>query len=399
MTAYGDLKVLEVGDFVSVAYCGKLLRGLGAAVTKVELPQGDLTRHMGPFPNGTVSPETSGTHLFLNAGKESVTLDYTNPAGRAVLLQLIGAHDVLITNLDLATRKRLSLTYDDVTPPGGGDLIYTAISVFGDSGPRAEWKGHGITVWSGAGMAGKFGEAGREPLNKPLAEVDYLVGLNGAGATLMAVAARDRGLGGQHVDISGMDCLAELMNGLSLNAVVFEGRPFPSRTGHKSAVVVPWGVYPCKDGYFEVFCPMENHWIRFAEVLADPELQKAAYRDRQHRTEHEAEIERVMLPWLASHTKAELVEICTAARLPFHPLYRIDEVFESPQLAARDYFVTIDHPLAGAWRYPGAPFKSGWAIWEQGGRAPLLGEHTVAVLSRHGYDTAAIVGLAQSRLI
>ncbi len=400
MQALDDIRVLEVGDFISGAHCGKLLADFGAEVLKVELPAGDSVRRYGPFPGSNVSRETSGLHLFLNANKRSITLDYRTPRGLDLLKQLVGRHDIFITNLDLPTRERLGLTYEDVRAAGDERLIYTALTPFGDSGPRARWKAYDINVWGGAGQAVKFGEPDREPLNKPLSEIDSLMGLNAAGATMLAVMARDmQGAPGQYIDISGMDCLAQLMNGLSLNAMIFEGRPFPSRNGFKSMVVVPWGVYPCRDGYVEVFCPMARHWEQFARVLGVPALMDPAFSDRQHRQLHEPEIEAVMLPWLAARTKAELVEIFTREKLPFHPINTIADVVESDQLKEREYFVEVDHPVAGKWKYPGAPVKTSFNGWQLRHPAPALGQHTAEVLQDLGIDEDTMAELERSGTI
>ena len=397
MPVLDDVRVLEVGDFISVAQCGKLLADFGADVIKVELPEGDSTRRYGPFPGAHVSRETSGLHLFLDANKRSITLDYRTERGRALLLDLVGQVDVFITNLDLAERERLGLTYEDVRAHGGERLIYTAVTPFGDSGPRAHWKGYGINVWSGCGQAIKFGEPDREPLNKPLSEVDSLIGLNAAGATMMAILARDlQGAPGQQVDISGLDCIAQLMNGLTLNAMIFEGRPFPLRNGYRSVVLTPWGVYPCKDGYVEIFCPWARHWEPFTRLMGDPRLIDPAFSDRQYRNDHVDEVEAVMVPWLAARTKAELAELFDRERLPFAVINTIADVVESVQLREREFFMPVEHPVAGTWRYSGAPFKTSFAGWQIRTPAPLLGQHTGEVLQGLGLDVGAIVELERS---
>jgi len=400
MQPLDDLRVLEVGDFSSVAQCGKLLADFGASVLKVELPDGDSLRRYGPFPGSNVSRETGGLHLFLNANKRSITLDYRIHRGRELLRKLVASHDVFITNIPFPERERLGLTYEEIRAAGDERLIYTALTPFGDAGPRRHWTGYDINVWGGAGQAVKFGEADREPLNKPLSEIDSLIGLNAAGATLFAVMARDlQGGPGQYIDISGMDCLAQFMNGLSVNAMIFEGRPFPSRTGFKSMVVVPWGVYPCKDGYVEVFCPMARHWEQFARVLGVPELMDPAFLERPHRQLHEAEIEAAMMPWLAARTKAELVDIFTREKLPFHPINTIADVVDSDQLRERGYFVEREHPVAGTLRYPGAPFKTSFEGWRWRSPAPLLGQHTSEVLRALGIDDDGIAELQRSGTI
>src|SRR5262245_7097752 len=141
MTGIGTIRIVECGEGVSAAYGAKLIADLGAEVVKIEPPDGDLTRRRGPFPGDQADPEKSGFFIYLNTNKQSVTADLRRAEGRKLLDSLLGAADILIHNVAPADRAARGLDAGELSAKYPG-LVVTSISMFGDNGPRAHWRGY-----------------------------------------------------------------------------------------------------------------------------------------------------------------------------------------------------------------------------------------------------------------
>ncbi len=382
-----DLRILEVASFLSTAWCTRLLANLGATVLKVELPEGDPVRRYGPFPANRSDGDASGLQAYVDAGKRGVTIDYRVPTGRELLLRLMSRYDVVVFGHDYVDRTAWHLSYEDIRENAPASLVYCSLSTFGDSGPFRHYRGDGIIDAAGGGIALRVGEPDRQPLVKPLLEAEFFLGLQGAGATLMAVMARDRDGSGQHVDISGMEAYATIVTGPSAWGVLYEGRPVPQRGGYRGTFAVfPWVILPCRDGYFELFASNPWHWRSFMEVLLEsgfPDvefIEDARYDENAFRVAHASEIEQRLRPWFAERTKAELVALFRPRKIPFHPVHSIDDVMKSDHIAERGFLQEMEHPSIGRVRVPRPPYVIPGHTWPKFASAPTLGEHTDAVL-------------------
>jgi len=137
--ALGGVSVVELGQGVSAAFAAKLMALMGAAVIKVEPPEGDATRRRGPFPGDIPDPEKSGLFRYLNADKRGITLDLLNPADRRTLDDVLAGADILIHNVAPYQRRARGLESDAVSRRHPR-LIVTAIAAFGGYGPRAGYR-------------------------------------------------------------------------------------------------------------------------------------------------------------------------------------------------------------------------------------------------------------------
>jgi len=161
--ALSGLKVVEYGEFISAAYCTKMMADLGAEVIKIEEPGfGDESRRYGPFPNDISHPEKSGLFLYLNANKLGITLNVQTITGRNILLDLLREADVFVENNPPQFMKDMGIDYTvlkEINPR----LIMTSITAYGQTGPYKDFKGHDLNAQVFAGQGQTLGNPNRDP--------------------------------------------------------------------------------------------------------------------------------------------------------------------------------------------------------------------------------------------
>jgi len=379
-SALAGIKVLEYGHLISAPYCAKLMADLGAEVIKVEVPpEGDEARRYGPFHNDAPHPEKSGLFLYLNANKQGITLNPQHPEGAVLFRELAGWADLLIEDWPPGFLAGTGLSYEglgEVNPR----LIMISITPFGQTGPYAGFKAHSLNVCHGAGVAKGIGSPGREPLAAPGQQSHFFGALNAAAASMVALWERESSGQGQYLDISEADCWAMLFNGVWYSKYLYAHEEV-TRLGHRSNLpVYPWAVLRCKDGFISATAPEEAQWQRLVELMGNPEwAQDPRFERGVKRSQHADELDGLLESWFASRTKAEIFQACREKNVPFSPIQDIHEVVECPHLKERDYFVKMEHPLAGEITCPGPPYKLSETPWELRRRAPLLGEHNEAI--------------------
>ncbi len=393
---FSDLRVIDLSHGIAGPYCTKLLADFGADVIKIERPDvGDYARNLGPFPSDQPHPEKSGIFLHLNTNKRSVTLNLKDPESIEVVKSLIQGADILIESFRPGVMSRLGLAYEtlqEINPK----LIMTSISNFGQTGPYRDYLASELVLY---GMGGRMTAAGlpdRHPLKLGGNHVQYQAGNNAAMATLFAWFAIQRsGQDGQYVDLSIFETQMASINQRLVGLMQYQyngergKRLGPIRGGY------PSGPYPCLDGYISV-TGGGARWGRTTEAIGMPELRDdprfappLGQQDLDAREEFEGTI---WLPWLLERTQQEVVTVGQDNEMLIAPILTIDNVVDNnPQLDFREYFVDIDHPIAGKIKYPGSPIFNNNNWWKIRRPAPLLGEHNKEVLQQElGYSPEKI---------
>ena len=386
-----DLTVLDLTHGIAGPYCTKLLADFGADVIKVEDPiHGDYTRTIGPFPQDTPHPEKSGTFLFLNTNKRGITLNLKAPAGREALKQLVKDADILVESFKPGVMERLGLGYD-VLKAINPNLVMTSVSNFGQTGPYRDYKASELTLFAMGGRMHASGLPDRYPIKLGGSHVQFQAGNNAAMASLFAWYAQQyQGTGGQSVDVAIFETQMASINMrlTSLLAYQYNGergrRLGPARGGY------PNGHFPCSDGYISVSGGGQRFPLT-AAALGMPELvdhPKFGITKGPQDPAWQAEFEStIWLPWLAQRTKQEAVEQCQEHGLLISANNNMREVVDAnPQLDARNYYAEIEHPVAGSFRYPGAPIFTDEKWWRLRRPAPTLGQHTKEVLQKVEYS-------------
>ena len=365
--ALSDLKVIELGNLVSAPFCAKLLASLGAEVIKVERPgTGDDARKAGPFLRDIPHPERSGLFLYLNTDKMGITLNLDTKTGRSMFQALIKDADILVENNPPRAMQQLGLGYD-LLKEINSKLIMTSITPFGHSGPYSDYKATDLISFHASGLGYITPRpAAEEPAGEPLRVkghfADFMAGLDAAAGTMCALNERDRTGIGQHLDISEQ---------------------------------------ACKDGYIDIQCNTQDHWQGLVELMGDPDwAHLEIFKDQLTRGENWDVLQPLISNWLMEQPKQEFYRSAQAKGVPVAPVNTLEELIKSDQLAARGFFVEMEHPNAGTVKYPGSPLKLSRTPSRVARRAPLLGEHNeVIYCGRLGYSRQDLVKMRNAGVI
>ncbi len=399
--ALSDLKIVELGEMVSAPYCSKLFADLGAEIVKIERPGiGDRARKRGPFPKDEIHPEKSGLFLYLNANKKGITLDVAQPEGMELLEKLVADADVLIHNVTPPDMDRIGLSYDRMKR-ANPELVMTSITPFGLSGPKRNWRAEDLTVWCAGGVCVLNGGGPEHPDLPPLKtfgqQAGYQAGIHAAVPTLAAVFARANGEAGQHVEVSGQEAITAQLE-MTLEYWPYMGM-IATRLGQKP--LQPVETMKCRDGYIYLCCIEEHQWRGFVEIMGNPEwASEEIFKDRLTRALNWDALKVFLEEWVGQQTVLDLYRKAQAKRVPFAPVSTMGDLLNNEHLKARGFFVEITHPVAGTFKYPGAPLKYHRTPWEIRMPAPLLGQHNEEIFcGRLGMTRARLDELKRKGVI
>jgi crotonobetainyl-CoA:carnitine CoA-transferase CaiB-like acyl-CoA transferase len=279
-------------------------------------------------------------------------------------------------------------------------IVMTSISNFGRTGPYKDYAASEITLYALGGTMISTGMPDREPVKLGLTVEQFYAGMVCATATMGAFMGAAVSGEGQHVDMSLMEIMVANQDRAVQGHMIYQYTgPGAGRTGGGSPgrTIVPVGVYPTMDGYVQFFA-LTPRWERICEMIDRPDLVNdphfTAPENFAGNPEVKEEFDGILLEWLLTHTKREVMEKSQAAGHPCGAINTMADVFEDPHLAARGFFQTIDHPATGPLQYPGPQFRMSETPWRPG-RAPLLGEHTSEVLHGIGYTHEDIARLRE----
>jgi crotonobetainyl-CoA:carnitine CoA-transferase CaiB-like acyl-CoA transferase len=380
-----DVRVIDLSRFIAGPFCAQLLADMGAEVVKVERPGGEDARQHKPFLDGE-----SLYVMAFSRNKRAMTLDTRHPEAREVLERLIRTSDVLVENYRPGTLAAMGLGPErlrELNPR----LIVTSISGFGQDGPLAERALFDAIAQAMSGLMSLTGD-GEQPTTAGTYVADYVAGLYGALGTVMALRHRDRTGEGQVVDVASLDglfsCLAtQVMATANLGEA-------PPRTGSRDALNAPANVFRAQDGYLYLHGGTNPLFPRLCRAMGQAELARdARFAGVNERMANQAAIERIVGEWTASGTVEQAGERLTAEGIPWGPVATVPDVVASPQIAAREMLVVVDHPTLGELRVPGVPIKLSASPGGVRTPPPRVGQDTEEVLARLGYGDAEIAAL------
>ena len=247
-----NIKVLDLSRVLAGPYATMLMADMGADVIKVERPgTGDDTRNYGPpFINGE-----STYFMSVNRNKRSMTLNFKNEAGMAVLQRLIAQADVLVENFRPGTMEKLGIGYDECAKINPR-LIFASVSGYGHSGPKSKLPGYDLIIQGEGGIASLTGDPDGIPYKAGTSQADIIAGMNAFQGVLLALLARGRTERGQKVDIGMLDCQVSLLTYQA--ARYFATGESPTRMGNRHPSIVPYESMATKDGFINVACGNER---------------------------------------------------------------------------------------------------------------------------------------------
>jgi crotonobetainyl-CoA:carnitine CoA-transferase CaiB-like acyl-CoA transferase len=376
-----DLTRLVAGNMLSLQ-----LADFGADVIKVEPPGGDPLRDW----------RDGGKELHWKTyarNKRSIVLDLRKQGGKDALLRLAQTADVFIENYRPGTLEEMKLG-PDVLLGENADLIVVRISGFGQTGPYAPLPGFGTLVEAMSGFAARTGFPDREPVLPPFALADMLAGLYGAFAAVTALRAREHGKArGQVIDLS---LLESIFSVLGPEAAIYKlTGAVKARAGSGSNTSSPRNVYRCKDGnYVAMSASTETMARRVFAAIGRPDMIKdARFSSNSARVANRALVDTAVGGWFAEKSRDEALEKMRAASVTVGPVYTIADATADPHFCTREIIVDVADTELG--RIPMHNIVPRLSKTPGGFRrpAPLLGEHTDAVLREAGFDAAAITAL------
>lgn len=392
MPPLDGLTVLDLTRVLSGPYCTMLLADMGARVIKIEQPgKGDDTRAWGPpFLEGE-----SAYFLSINRNKESMTLDFKRPEGRVLLDQLIARSDVLVENFRPGTLAKQGLDYVSLkqTFPR---LVYCSVSGFGQTGPRRNEPGYDAVMQGEGGLMSITGTPDGPPVRLGVAIADIVSGMFAAYGVSMALFARERTGRGQEVDVAMLDAVTALLTYQAGNYFA-SGKP-PERLGNRHPSIAPYETFTAADGDFVLAVGNDELWKKFCAV-AEIDAGDRFATNRQRVGDYDA-LRPIIASRLKTKSRQHWIERLTAAGVPCGSVRDLQELFDDPQIMARQMFTFVEHQTIGALKVLGMPVKLSDTPGLLRSAPPRLGEHTNAVLGRDlGLDAAAIAALRQQKVV
>lgn len=344
------LRVLDLTRILAGPSSTQLLGDYGADIVKVEKPgAGDDTRAWGPpYVRDVDGNETSESAYYLSANrnKRSIAVDIATPEGAATIRRLAAKCDILVENFKVGGLKKYGLDYDSLKD-ANPSIIYCSITGFGQTGPNASLAGYDLMAQGYGGIMSLTGVPNGEPMKVGVGITDIMCGMYASTAILAALRHRDQTGEGQHIDVALVDSQVAWLINEGVNYLT--SGEVPKRRGNQHPNIVPYQVFEVSDGYLIVAVGNDNQFRKFCGVIGHPELATdPRYTTNIKRIENRETLIETLVPIIANIDKQTLLAGMNAAGVTCGPINRLDEVFASDQVVARDMKISMPHPLAGS---------------------------------------------------
>jgi crotonobetainyl-CoA:carnitine CoA-transferase CaiB-like acyl-CoA transferase len=395
--ALSKVRVLDLSRVLAGPWASQILGDLGADILKVERPgAGDDTRLWGPpflkDPQGQPTGE-SAYYLCTNRNKRSLAIDMALPAGQALIRELAMQCDVVIENFKVGGLKAYGLDAESLRALNPR-LIYCSITGFGQTGPYAHRAGYDFLIQGMGGLMSVTGrgddQPGAGPMKVGVALTDIMTGLYASTAILAALQARHTSGEGQHIDLALLDVQVASLANQGMN-YLYSGQ-LPQRMGNAHPNTVPYQDFPTEDGHmilaigndgqFAKFCAAAGH----AEWASDERFATNAARVSNRQT---------LIPLIQAVTQTRStrawVSMLENVGVPCGPIHTVDQVYQDPQVQARQMTFDMHHPTAGPIPLVANPIRMSHTPVDYRHAPPMLGQHTREVL-------AEVLGMTEDSL-
>jgi formyl-CoA transferase len=400
------IKVIDLTRVLAGPWCTQLLADYGATVIKVEKPGvGDDTRHWGPpyatDADGYLTSEAA-YYLAANRGKQSITLDFAQADGAALLRQLVAQADVLIENYKVGSLRKYGLDYESLKAINPR-LIYCSITGFGQTGPYAARPGYDFAIQGIGGLMSITGERDELPGGGPqkvgVALVDVMTGMYASTAILAALANRASTGLGRYIDVALLDVQVAMLANAGMNYLV--SGAVPKRWGNAHPNIVPYQTFETGQGQIVVAVGNDGQFASFCRVLGKPEWSAdPRFATNPARVKHRAVLVPLIGACLQDWRGPELAEALEAVGVPCGPINNLAQVFADPQVQARAMRVDVPHPTAGSVPQVRHPVRFSGDATAPMQAPPTLGQHTDQVLQQMlGLQADQIVALRRQGLV
>lgn len=373
-----DVKILDLSHALAGPFCSTMLGDFGAQVLKIEVPgSGDIARAWGPpFYNSEAA-----YFISLHRNKKSLEIDFKHEDGKELFFRLVEQCDVVLENYRVGTLDKLGIAYEQARQRNPG-IIYCSVSGFGQTGPYRNRAALDLIVQAESGMISLTGEPGSRGVRNGVSVADMVAGMWAAFGIMNALRVKDKTGQGQYIDVSMLEGQLGLLQN-TIGSYLADGEvPVPMGTAYKA--LLPYQTFRTQtkdlalavgsDKLWRLFCPL----MGLEDLLEDPRYATNATRVK-HRESLIARLQEVFLTKTYEAWEALLL----AKGIPMGAINTIDQVVTHPQVQARDMLVTQEHPVAGSVTVVGVPVKLSATPGSVRTPAPLLGEHTDAVLREY----------------
>ncbi|MBK8134101.1 MAG: CoA transferase [Gammaproteobacteria bacterium] len=384
------VRVLDFTHVLAGPTCTRLMAETGADVIKVEAaPMGDMVRLMPALKDGR-----SGYYIQQNRGKQSICLNLRDPRAQEVIHKLVKDVDVVVENFTPGVMKRLNIDYATLSAINP-KLIMCSISAFGQTGPLSDRPGFDYIAQAYAGVIDMIGEENGSPYFPGLGMGDVSTGAHAYGAITAALFHREKGGGGQHLDITLLDCLFHCHE---INVQGYDGsngQLVPHRSGAHHFAVAPLGMFKGKDKWL-VIIAIGAQWENLLKVIGCENFKTdPRFADNAGRVKHKQVLIDAIEAWLRSTpSDEEAVRILEENHVPVAPVLSVPEAMAHPHHNERQTVRTITDRAFGKLKIPGVPLRFSAYPEFLDLQAAFLGEHNAEVLKGLGYADSDIAALA-----
>jgi crotonobetainyl-CoA:carnitine CoA-transferase CaiB-like acyl-CoA transferase len=387
-----DVRILDLTSVILGPYATQILASMGAEIIKVESPDGDNMRHVGPMKN----PKMGHIFLHANRGKKSIVLDLKKSEGKKALLELAKTADVFISNIRPMALSRLGLGYENLKNINPR-LIYVSCTGFGSDGLNADKPAYDDLIQAAIGIPWLMQQSGtKEPRYVPSTLGDRVTGLHCVYAVSSALYAREKTGQGQHIEVPMFEALTQFILGDHMAGESFV--PAIGTPGYARVISPHRRPYETKDGFISILIYNDKHWKKFFIAIGSPEkINEEFYCSHTNRAKNIDFIYNELSNIIKTKTTKEWQDLLNKYDLPNQVVHSIKDLINDEHLKSKSFIATYDHPTEGKTRIMKDPIKwSGTPTNNDLSAAPSLGQHTSEILISLGYPQEAIQQIINS---
>ena len=382
MKPLDGIRVLDLSRVLAGPYATALMADLGAEIIKIEPPQGDDYRHIGPFRDGE-----SALFTLNNRGKQSLALDLKDPAHLRIAQAIAARVDVVVENFRPGVAARLGLGADALRAENPG-LIYCSVSGFGQQGPFCDLPAYDLVVQAMSGLMAGTGEEGGAPLKTGESMADLIAGLFASWSIMAALVQRGRTGQGATLDVAMYDALFSVLT--TSHALHFYAGQVPQRVGNRHPLSTPFGCFATRDGQVVIAVLSSRQFAALAALIGAPgAADDPRFASDEARTAHEPEVRALIENWSRGLSTDQAVAALTGAGIPTAPIWDIAQAADNAHAQARELVSQLPHATLGTAPSVGQPVRFDGAKPIAARSAPQLGGDLHAVLRQFGLEDHA----------